>query len=260
MKTVIYYFSATGNSLKVAKDLSEKLGDTTLVPIPKVMNSELDPDADNIGIVYPVYCWGVPQMVTKFIKKLKPEHAKHFFAVATYGGSPAGTLLQAKQRLKEQNIKLASGFAVHMPTNYIVWGEALTEEEQDKLFRSWNKRVDEIADIIRNQEEHAVEAGSFLSNFFLSKVLYSISMPSLAKADKSFWSNSNCDNCGICKRVCPAGNIEFKDRKPVWNHKCEQCLACLHWCPKQAIQYGKKTEGRNRYTNPSVSLKEVMLK
>jgi ferredoxin len=260
MKTVIYYFSGTGNSLKVAKDLAEKLQDTTLVAISKAMNVELDIHADNIGIVYPVYCWGIPQMVAKFIKKLKPEHAKYFFAVATYGGSAAGTLVQVKQRIKKQNIKLASGFTVHMPTNYIVMGETLAKEEQDKLFQIWNKRIDEIANIIRNQKEHAIESGSKISNFFMSKVLYSMAIPSLAKADKSFWTNSNCNNCGICKRVCPADNIEFKDNKPAWNHKCEQCLACLHWCPQQAIEYGKKTEGRNRYTNPSVSLKEVILK
>lgn len=258
MKTVIYYFSATGNSLKVAKDLAKKLGDTTLVSIPKVMNSELDLSADNIGIVFPVYAWGMPSMVAKFIKKLRAEHAKYFFAVATYGGSAVGTLLETKKRLVQQNIKLASGFAIQMPTNYIIWGEAIAEERQKKMFDYWDKRLDDIVNIIKNQEEHVIEAGSFLSSFFLSKVLHSISMPNFAKMDKSFWSDNNCNQCGICKSVCPAGNIEFKDGKPVWNHKCEQCLACIQWCPKQAIQYGKKTQGRKRYTNPFVSLKEFI--
>lgn len=260
MKTVIYYFSATGNSLKVAKDLADKLGDTTLIAIVKVKNLELDLHADNIGIIYPVYCWGVPRMVNKFLKKLKPEQANYFFSVATYGGSAAGSLLQVKHKLKKQNIKLASGFAVNMPSNYIVMGEALVKKEQDRLFQGWDKRVDKIINVIKNQKEQKIESGSFLTNFFLSKVLYSVAVPSLAKADKSFWTSNTCNNCGICKRVCPADNIEFKDNKPIWNHKCEQCLACLQWCPNQAIQYGKKTQGRNRYTNPFVNLKEVMMK
>lgn len=260
MKTVIYYFSGTGNSLKVAKDLAEKIGDTELTAIPKVMNAELEPHADNIGIVYPVYCWGIPQMVSKFLTKLKPEHAKYFFAVATYGGNAAGTLLQVKQRLRKQNMKLDSGFVVHMPTNYIVMGEALAKEEQDKLFQSWEERIDGIANIIKNQEVHDLEVGSALSNFFMSKALYSVAIPSLAKADKSFWTDDSCNHCGICQRVCPSGNINIIDNKPVWNHKCEQCLACLHWCPSHAIQYGKKTQGRDRYTNPSVNLKEVIMK
>ena len=115
-----------------------------------------------------------------------------------------------------------------------------------------------IANIIKNQEEHSIEDGFMLSDFFLSKALYSISVPNFHKMDKSFWADNKCDHCGICKRVCPADNIEIKEGKPVWNHKCEQCLACIQWCPKQAIQYGKKTQERERCTNPFVSLKEFI--
>ncbi len=35
MSTTIYYFSATGNSLKVTKDLSEQLTDTKIIQISK---------------------------------------------------------------------------------------------------------------------------------------------------------------------------------------------------------------------------------
>jgi ferredoxin/flavodoxin len=259
MKTNIYYFSATGNSLKVAKDLAGKLADATLISIPKAINSEIDSSADNIGIIFPVYCWGMPLIVTKFIKKLKAEHAKYFFAVATCGGGAAGTLLQTKKKLAQQNIKLASGFAILMPTNYIIWGGAISEESQKKMFENWNMKSDGIANIIKNQEEHSIEVGSLLSNFFLSKALYSISVPNFPKMDKAFCADDKCDHCGICKRICPADNIEIKEGKPTWNHKCEQCLACIQWCPKQAIQYGKKTQERKRYTNPFVSLKEFII-
>ncbi len=258
MKTKIYYFSATGNSLKVAKDLAEKLGDTELVSIPKVMKSETDLSADSIGIVFPVYAWGMPLMVAKFIKRLRAEHGKYFFAVVTCGGSAAGTLLQAEKSLRKQNVRLAAGFVVQMPTNYIVWGGAIPQERQQQMFDNWSKRLEDMAKIIGNREEHSVETGSFLANFFLSKALYSISMPQFAGMDKAFHSDGNCDHCGICERVCPAGNIALQDGKPVWNHKCEQCLACIQWCPKQSIQYGQKTAGRQRYVNPSVSLKELL--
>jgi flavodoxin len=225
MKTIIYYFSATGNSLKVAKDLAEKLGDTTLVAIPKVMTSELDLHADNIGIVYTVYCWGIPPMVAKFLNKLRPEHAKYFFAIATYGGSSAGTLLQAKKRLKKHTIKLASGFVVQMPTNYIVWGEALSEEEQEKLFHSWNKRVDVIANIIKNQKEHDIEAGSFLSNLFLSKALYSISIPKFPKMDKSFWSNSELSISRVKNLAFLFGSSSLIATNDRWNSQWIKILA-----------------------------------
>lgn len=36
MKSTIYYFSGTGNSLIIARNLNKKLGDSELVPIAKV--------------------------------------------------------------------------------------------------------------------------------------------------------------------------------------------------------------------------------
>lgn len=258
MKSIIYYFSATGNSLMVAKDLAQKLGETTLISIPKVINSELDLSADNIGIVFPVYCWGMPLMVAKFIKKLKMDHGKYFFAVTTCGGAAAGTLLQTKKGLAKQNIELSSGFIIRLPTNYIIWDGAISTEKQNKMFENWKERLDSVIKTIKNHEKRDIESGSFLSNFFLSKLIYNVSTPNFPKMDKSFWADSNCNQCSICKKICPAGNIELKDGKPIWLHKCEQCLACIQWCPKQAIQYGKKTQSRKRYTNPDISVKELL--
>ena len=40
----------------------------------------------------------------------------------------------------------------------------------------------------------------------------------------------------------------LKDGKPQWQAQCYQCMRCINACPTQAIQYGKSTEGRRRYT------------
>ena len=97
MKTTIYYFSSTGNSLIVARELAEKLGETVVSSIPKAINQDIDLSADGIGIVFPVYIWGMPAIVSKFLKKFKNINNKYIFAVATFGGFPAGTLLQVKK-------------------------------------------------------------------------------------------------------------------------------------------------------------------
>ncbi len=53
--TQIFYFSASGNSLALARDIAERIN-ATLVPIPAVIHKEaIKPDADVIGIVFPVY-------------------------------------------------------------------------------------------------------------------------------------------------------------------------------------------------------------
>jgi MinD superfamily P-loop ATPase len=74
--------------------------------------------------------------------------------------------------------------------------------------------------------------------------------------DKGFWVDAKCNACGICKTICPCGNIELAAGKPAWRHHCEQCMACIQWCPQEAIQFGKKTPGYKRYRHPEVKLPE----
>ncbi len=43
MKAVIYYFSGTGNSLKVAKDIAAGLGDTEIISIGEAIKKDGEP-------------------------------------------------------------------------------------------------------------------------------------------------------------------------------------------------------------------------
>jgi flavodoxin len=73
MSTEIYYFSATGNSLVVARDIAVKMNGK-MIPIPSVMDKEsITTDAGLIGIVFPVYHAvfdGMPLMIKRFVNKL----------------------------------------------------------------------------------------------------------------------------------------------------------------------------------------------
>jgi len=59
MKTTIYWFSGTGNSLKIAKDLAEKLEDTELIPIAKVWKAEsIVAETEKVGLqAYEIPFW-----------------------------------------------------------------------------------------------------------------------------------------------------------------------------------------------------------
>jgi len=39
-------------------------------------------------------------------------------------------------------------------------------------------------------------------------------------------------------------------KKPVWHGKCTHCMACIAHCPTKTIEYGKVSEGKNRYVCP----------
>ena len=80
---------------------------------------------------------------------------------------------------------------------------------------------------------------SHLANFGFNK---------FARSAKPFFAQDICNGCGQCARNCPAHAITLRDGKPVWAAQCFQCLRCINECPRQAIQYGKATAGRHRYT------------
>ena len=257
MKTTIYYFSSTGNSLIVARELAEKLGETVVSSIPKTINQELDLSADRIGIVFPVYIWGMPVIVSKFLKKFKNIKDKYIFAVATYGGFPAGTLLQVEKQLKEQGSKLNAGFGVRMPGNYTPMYGAISEKKQLSMFKNKNSKTEEIVKSINNRIEK-IEKNFFLTNLLFSSVIYKLSIKNINNMDKKFWVTDKCNSCGVCVKVCPVNNINLIEGKPVWQHKCEHCLGCLQWCLKEAIQFGKSTAKRKRYHHPDVKVQDFM--
>ncbi len=44
MKSIIYYFSGTGNNFAIVKEITNSLGDSTLLPISELLNNKIIPD------------------------------------------------------------------------------------------------------------------------------------------------------------------------------------------------------------------------
>jgi ferredoxin len=179
------------------------------------------------------------------------------FALAVNAGQVAGTLLQLQKILASKGIKLGSGFDIEMPSNYIIWNGAQPDEKQAALFAQAGQKLDRIADLVQRKENGPVEKGPWWQNTFLS-IANKLTMSRVPKLDKDFWVEANCNSCGLCAKVCPAGNIRMENGHPVWQNHCEQCLACLQWCPQEAIQYAKKTAGKKRYRHPEVSVGDMV--
>jgi ferredoxin/flavodoxin len=260
MKTTIFYFSATGNCLVVARDLAKELGNATLVNIAQVIDQELDLSADCIGIIYPVYVFGMPSIITRFINKLKSYPNKYFFAITTGGSIAADTLGKNARLFGSCGLKLSSGFFIRMPGNYTPMYGARSLAEQTKLFAKEKRKIKEIAGIVSQKKVSRIERANILFNLYFSGLIYRLIFPRLAAFDKHFWADHKCNSCGVCVKVCPVENVSLLNGRPKWMHKCEQCMACLQWCPEEAIQFSKMTLKRKRYRNPDVKLADIILK
>ena len=256
MKTVIYYYTGTGNSLWSARRLAEKLGGAKLLPM-KDADLFTAGDADGLGLVFPVHMWGIPGPVLRFMEKMALKPGVYCFALAVNAGQVSRTLLQLRGVLARRGVQLAAGFSIALPSNYIPWGGPGTEKRRSNLFRQAREKIDEAGDFIAGQRSGLIEKGPLWQRILFTAI-YHMTFRQVKTMDKGFWCDDKCNACGICVKVCPAHNIVLEAGKPVWQHRCEQCLACIQWCPRESIQYGKKTPAYERYHHPDVQLKDLI--
>lgn len=260
MNTEIYYFSGTGNSLVVARDIAEKINGK-LISIPSVMAEDnIKTDAGVFGIVCPTYYMRMPGIVERFIAKLTNLQQKYIFVIVTMGGIAGGILERFSEKVSQRGGDLAAGFVVRMPANYIDAASPPPLFLQKRMFRAWEKKADKIAECVLQGMAGGREKFNPLMTFLFSK---SIDKQYLGGGlnpdiDRNFRADDKCNGCGICVKVCPVGNIEMADDKPAWRHHCEKCLACIQWCPRQSIQFKDVTLKRKRYHHPDVKLSDML--
>jgi len=258
LKTIIYYFSGTGNSLAAARSICRHLGDCELVSIASLTGTkgEINPAADRVGIVCPVYYLGLPSMVAEFVQRLDLSRAGYCFAVLTMGGTGASALHQLDDLVVAHTGRnLDAAFSVRMVGNFVPLYEPAKGAKRDKLLAGAEKRLAEIAAMI--DKGLIVRPGIAVFSGLVKRFMYDGFIRRIHDADRNFFADERCTSCGTCADVCPVHNIEMVDGKPVWKHHCELCCACIHFCPVEAIQFGQKTRRRGRYRHPDLKVADM---
>lgn len=178
--TAIYFFSGTGNSLFMARELAKKL-DAKLVSIPAVMGQDsITPEADSVGIVFPVYyatndAGGIPIIVTRFINKLSNIQTKYVFAVCTHGGTPGTTVENLKKALALRGGELAVGFTVKMSNH------TLTPKKQQLETAVQQEKIVKIAKYVSAKKTGEYETRGKLGKLAAVPVLHLLIKPIFSK-------------------------------------------------------------------------------
>lgn len=257
LDTIIYYFTGTGNSLYLTHQLGKQLGDCQIESMSnKQPTQPVGGPNENIGFIFPVYGWGMPRIVEKFVEKLNIKKETYCFAIANYRGLKLDTLGLLSDVLQQKSVELSYWEGIKMPGNSITYYGPPSPEKVQELMKNANFKIDEVAKAITKKEvRHIRRLGTFISKWGNDSMYKNIE-----KFDEKFTATDNCNGCSVCCDICPVQNIKLKNQKPIWQHHCERCLACIQWCPTEAIQYGQKTIKRRRYHNPNIEAKDIVRK
>ena len=247
---MIFYFTATGNSLYAAKEL-----DGDHYSIAQEIHGDMKYSADSIGIVCPVFGHEMPPIVKEFIESAEFD-TDYLYLILTYGNRHGGASELADEYTKSVGKQFDYINVLLMVDNFL---PGFDMEQQVKL----DKHIPEQLEAIRSdiaQRKHLIsevtEADREAHRGFVER---NAKLP--ANAFKNLYHiTDDCIRCGICTKVCPMGCFSVKDQHATWdNDRCITCMACVHACPEMAIQLGMpEPNPKARYRNPNIRLPEIV--
>jgi ferredoxin len=242
MKILIAWYSATGNTRKLAGVLADELmalGHEVDLADMLCDEARLE-DYDRVGLAFPVMIFRVPNPVVDFIQRLpRQKSEKTAFALITSGGGPARTDAILLELLVKKNISLAHCKEIVCGDSYIPfrkWLKAFQkrghpDESDEKAARGFAKQA-------AGESEGRWKPKSGLDRWFFHLF---IARTAPLNAGRSFLGKRRldrnlCNGCGLCARVCPAEAVTLTEGKSVTDtEKCIGCCACFNNCPEAAL-------------------------
>ena len=268
MNTEIYYFSGTGNSLHITRELKKRIPDTKLISIISLLNKNIiKTNTEKVGFVFPLYLTTVPAPVKKFLRKLDLISSKYIFTVMTRAGTFSLAKPCIENILKKKGKKLDSFFILNMGNNSPTglkpigdksWTNEITEEKITILESKVQDELNLIKKIIINKEKQPKKNIPNPLKYLLSNLFTLITENT--KTEIKYYTDQTCTGCGICEKICLSNKIKLANKKPVWQKdiQCYYCYACFNFCPEQAILVKKIYTLKNgRYHHPEISANDI---
>ena len=240
MKVLFTVFSASGNTLRVAKLFSERLSERgaecETVRIREDMTAPDVASADTLVIGYPVHGFNAPQNVADFAKGLPECENKVYYIIKT-SGEPLH-VNDASSRILDRILK-KKGYIKRGEFHYVMPYNMIFRHSDDMAALMWQAARNTApadADKIFAGEEAQLKAGllAVMTRFVVA--VEHKAMPYLGRLFKV--KKEKCISCGKCAKLCPMLNIEMKDGLPVFGKNCIGCTACSFNCPADAISIG----------------------
>lgn len=244
----VFYYSGSGNSYWAAREIAAHFH-AELRSIAEENRRGGAVISDRVvGIVCPTYLDDLPIAVKRCLRRalLLSEISYAFLIMTSSQGKNKKGFLTAAALLRAKGTALSYAADLQMPGNYL----ASTPEQDEECLAA----APEILKTICRDIEHARanykedRPGRVKGRFDRPPLSYRLMSHMTVTED--------CNGCGLCARICPAGNISIEDGEAVHGKACECCFACIHWCPRDAVVKRLPPNFRP-YRHPGVTAAEL---
>ena len=235
MKSIIIYFSLTGNTKKVAhaihNGINQRAERCDITTFKKVDISRLV-DYDLIVFGSPVW-GGVPPNVMRFIDTMPALKKKHCAVFCTHGASPERFFPLIIEGLKKKGLSIigfndwyGSVYRPAAPMPYLTDGhpDEIDLEEAEEFGR-------EIAEMSRKIYEGKTRFEPALPEMEIEPRV-SLNRP----VPKLNIKKCRYPSCSLCIDHCPVGAIDLSVSPPVFARACSFCYFCEMICPEGAVE------------------------
>lgn len=246
---MVLFFSATGNTEFIARQLALKLGDDCLNLLDRVKRGDHTPlHSDKPFIICaPVYVCEMPRFLARYLKQQTFTGSREVYFIFTSGGYAGISGQLAKAMVRKKKMKYLGHAEFKMPRNYVAndhYSMLPAEQVQERILNSCRHLEEVVADIQAGRKLKARHIWLFETIITLP---FNPVWSRLKYKTDDFYTTDACVGCGKCERLCPLNNISLKERKPVWGQECTHCMACIANCPTEAIEYGTISQTKEKY-------------
>ena len=115
---MILYFSGTGNSLAISRQLAERLGEQVM-PLSRAVARDLSQER-RIGLVFPCYWFNTPRAVTELVPRLQLPKDAYVFIVIPCGAQAGNAIWTVRRMLASKGVEVTYSHKIRVPDNSAV--------------------------------------------------------------------------------------------------------------------------------------------
>ena len=213
---MVIYYSATGNTEYVAKQLAQQIDDEAKDLLGRIKEgdySEIYSDRPFV-VCSPVHVCEMPHFVTDYLKKVTLSGNKNLYFVFTSGGYAGISAAMGRRIARKKGMIYCGRAEFVMPRNYPISRRypLLSEKENRERINMTRNLIPKTAALIKNGERLRARRITYAEK--LITYPFTPVWSKFKHTAKPFHTTDKCIGCEKCVRVCPLNNITLVNSKP----------------------------------------------